>query len=38
MVTVEVVLSRIQVPAANLFAIDTMEIIVADVTAPVVLR
>ena len=37
MVTIEVVLSRVQIPAANIFAIDAMEIVVTDIAAPVIL-
>jgi hypothetical protein len=37
MVTIKVVLSRVQIPAANLFAIYAVEVVVTDVTAPIIL-
>jgi hypothetical protein len=37
MVAVEVVFAWVQVPAANLLAIDTVKVIVANVAAPVIL-
>jgi hypothetical protein len=37
MITIEVVLSRVQIPAANLFAIDAVEVIITDIAAPIIL-
>ena len=36
-VTIEVVLPRIQIPAANVFAIDAVEVVVTDIAAPIIL-
>ena len=37
MVTIEVILPRVQIPAANIFSIYTVEVVVTDIAAPIIL-